>query len=773
MQLTRSDTEKVSMSLIRFAAHTVAVAAVFFIPQFLFAAEIEVLGIGARSAEIRSVTAFRSTDGRRMAIIRMQDHGPAGYLLLADVDNGTVKQFFNPREVRQGDSFGSILTREEKYLYDQTGGRILEFDWKTGKTRFIGRPDPEKTIHFMCYYQDESGTVWMGGFPRATLTSYSPKDGRFRNYGRMDEQEKYLFFLAGDAEGWIYCGIGTARANLVAFHPASGERRELLPATERKTGTVTVITGNDGFVYASIGTFKGKFRNGKMIGPVKSIPPARPDRAARSFSPNSRRYDFGDGSGIVHADADSRSMTIREKDGRLRIISFDFVSGGLDFTSLGAGPDGKVYGSTSHPLRFVEVDIPGGGRLIDHGGLSMGGNLCAIASDRKKLYACEYAGGRMWEMDPEKPLLLTWKSLHFNGGPVKLLASSSIQHGRLVRMTNPPLLYGIGENEDAEFRFALDHPVAGSRYLNVQLFRNANYGTAVLTFAGVRHEVNLESAVNGPAPMVTLGPFDLPAGLHELKIVPKAGSRGKRMFGIMSAALEPEKRVTPAAELNPRVVGAWPDLITRPRTVLIHPDGRSVIMSGFANYGLTGGGFGIHDRISGKNRTVAKWIPGHSCIALTATADGKLVGGTSVEAPGGGRELASRAVLFRLGWPDCRVLESAEVSGCRNIVAVEMHRGKLFAATAEGELLIADPENLAGFRRVLWPEELGKAPRKALLSDGKRLFLLLRGGIMEILPDDDSLRLLVRSSEAITAGGAIQGGALYFALGCKVGRFFF
>ena len=171
MQSTRSDTEKVSMSLIRFVAHTVAVVAVFFIPQFLFAAEIEVLGIGARSAEIRSVTAFRSTDGRRMAIIRMQDHGPAGYLLLADVDNGTVKQFFNPREVRQGDSFGSILTREEKYLYDQTGGRILEFDWKTGKTRFVGRPDPEKTIHFMCYYQDESGTVWMGGFPRATLTS--------------------------------------------------------------------------------------------------------------------------------------------------------------------------------------------------------------------------------------------------------------------------------------------------------------------------------------------------------------------------------------------------------------------------------------------------------------------------------------------------------------------------------------------------------------------------------------------------------------------------
>ncbi|MBO5688791.1 MAG: hypothetical protein J6S73_02590, partial [Lentisphaeria bacterium] len=573
--------------------------------------------------------------------------------------------------------------------------------------------------------------------------------------------------------GWIYCGIGTARANLVAFHPGSGERRELLPASERKTGTVSVISGNDGFVYASIGTFKGKFRNGKFIGPVKSFPPARYDRAARSFSPNSRRYDFGDGSAIVHADADSRSMMIREKDGRLREIPFDFVSGGLDFTSLGAGPDGKVYGSTSHPLRFVEIDVPNGGRLIDHGGLSMGGNLCAISSDREKLYACEYAGGRMWEMDPAKPLLLTWRSLHFNGGPARLLASSASSHGRLVRMSNPPLLYGVGDGENAEFRFSLVNPEAGKRYLNVQLFRNANYGTAVLVFAGARYEINLESAVNGPAPMVTLGPFELPAGRHELKVIPQAGSRGKRMFGIMSAAIEPEKRVTPAVELNPRVVGAWPDLITRPRAILLHPDGRSVIMSGFANYGLTGGGFGIHDRITGRNRTVAKWLPGHSCIALTAAADGKLVGGTSVEAPGGGREQAAHAVLFRLSWPDCRVLEAAEVSGSRNIVAVEMHGGKLFAAAAEGELLIADPENLAGFRRISWPKAWGKAPRKALLSDGKRLFLLVRGGIAEIRPDDGSLRLLVRSSEAITAGGAIQNGALYFAMGRKVGRFFF
>ena len=62
------------------------------------------------------------------------------------------------------------------------------------------------------------------------------------------------------------------------------------------------------------------------------------------------------------ADADSRSMIIREKDGTLTIIPFDFTSGGLNLTSLGAGPDGKVYGSTSHPLRFVEVDVPGGGR---------------------------------------------------------------------------------------------------------------------------------------------------------------------------------------------------------------------------------------------------------------------------------------------------------------------------------------------------------------------------------------------------------------------------
>ena len=756
-----------------FIMRSARLAAAILMPAILQGTEIEDLGIAARSAEIRSVTAFRSAAGRRLAILRMQDRGPTGYLLLVDVDNRTSRQYDNPRKVRQGDSFGSILTHDEKYLYDQTGGRVLEFDWKTGKTRLLGRPDPDQTVHFMCYYQDEAGTVWMGGYPRATLSSYSPETGRFRNYGRMDKQEKYLFFLASDAEGWIYCGIGTARANLVAFHPATGERRELLPESERKTGSVSVIAGRDGFVYASIGTFKGKYRNGTFIGPVTSIPPARHDRAARSFSPNSRRYDFGDGSTIVHADADSRSMIIREKDGTLTIIPFDFTSGGLNLTSLGAGPDGKVYGSTSHPLRFVEVDVPGGGRLIDHGGLPMGGNLCAIASDRRQLYACEYAGGRMWEMDPSRPLQLTWKSLHFNGGPDRLLAASTVRNGRLNRMNNPPLLYGSGEDENAEFRFILNHPETGKCYLNVQLFRNANYGKAVLDFHGTRREIDLEAAVDSPAPMVNLGPFELPAGQHELKVTLKPGSRGKRMFGIMAAALEPEKRTTPPAELNPHVVGAWPDLITRPRAILLHPDGRSVIMSGFANYGLTGGGFGIHDRVTGRNRTVAEWLPGHSCIALSATAGGELVGGTSVEAPGGGREKVSHAALFRLSWPECRVLEQVEITGSRNIVAVEIHQGTLFAVTAEGELLIAPPERLAEFRRQSWPAEWGAAPRKALLSTGDRLFLLLRGGIAEISPDTGHLQLLVRSQDAITAGGAIQNGALYFAMGRKVGRFFF
>ena len=117
--------------------------------------------------------------------------------------------------------------------------------------------------------------------------------------------------------------------------------------------------------------------------------------------------------------------------------------------------------------------------------------------------------------------------------------------------------------------------------------------------------------------------------------------------------------------------------------------------------------------------------------------------------------------------------EQVEITGSRNIVAVEIHQGTLFAVTAEGELLIAPPERLAEFRRQSWPAEWGTAPRKALLSTGDRLFLLLRGGIAEISPDTGHLQLLVRSQDAITAGGAIQNGALYFAMGRKVGRFFF
>src|SRR5690606_1797954 len=88
---------------------------------------------------------------------------------------------------------------------------------------------------------------------------------------------------------------------------------------------------------------------------------------------------------------------------------------------------------------------------------------------------------------------------------------------------------------------------------------------------------------------------------------------------------------------NPQVVPASRGPLSRPRALLAHPDGRRVVMGGFADDGLVGGGLGIYDVATGTSRLIPDEarLAGHSVIALRALPDGSLIGGTSVEARGG------------------------------------------------------------------------------------------------------------------------------------------
>ena len=227
------------------------------------------------------------------------------------------------------------------------------------------------------------------------------------------------------------------------------------------------------------------------------------------------------------------------------------------------------------------------------------------------------------------------------------------------------------------------------------------------------------------------------------------------------------------AAQNPRQMGAWKDDVCRPRTALAHPDGRHVLMAGFAGYGRCGGGIAVGDLEKGVTTLLTAerdLLPGHSCVTLCALPDGNLVGGTSVEAPGGGRTVAKEGELFIMDWPARKIVFHAPPApGQREVVSLCMlPDGRVAGLTANATFFIFDP----GSRSVAGTMPLavhGSVPRHALhtASDGT-LYALLSKAVLRVSTAPLEAVKVGDPPAPITAGGALAGGRLYYASGAHV-----
>ncbi len=693
-------------------------------------------------------------------------------MLYTDVDSGETKQYFNPKEVRQGDNFGSILSSKGKFYYDHSGAHVLEFDVNSRETRYLGKPDPA-AVHYMVYTEAPDGKIYLGSYPNAGVTQYDPVTGKFRVYGSLDQTEKYTQELATDKNGFVYAGIGTARANIVALNPATGEMTQILPEAKRKLGSGSVVSGDDGFAYGRFGGFQVKMLDGKIVEENVKIPPPRAIKAAKY---GHRLYDFGDGSRVTGIDLYRKEMLIREKDGKVRTLKFDYVSGGLAFTSLAMGPAGKFYSSTSHPMHFSELDTRTG-KITDHGPhpIVSGGNFCNMAASADKVYLCEYAGGRLWVYDPKLPYRSHGSGLaRFGATPHEMAMSGSFKGGTVSALSSPPVLFCNGGGDGAEFRFPLAVDTDGDYYLNCQLYEHANYGRIKLDFQGKELKRNLQNLVDRPSPMIAMGPFSLKKGKYDAVFTVDANKGGRAWLGIAALALEKTARQDATEEKikdNPLILGRWQDLVTRPRAVNIHPDGKHVVIAGYANYGLNGGGFGIHDIATGKNSEISGWMPGESCIAFRFLPNGDIVGGTSNDAPGGGYKQMDQASLFRLDWKTQKVTKKLPLPGVTNVVSVEVWNGKMFAVASNGEYLVLNPDTFEVITRSN-VAEFGTPPRNAFQkSEDGRLWLLQQNGIQEVDPVTFAVKPVTRGAFGITAGGGCFDNTLYFGCDREFARY--
>ncbi len=715
-------------------------------------------GVGIASAELRNCVAALDRQGRPFVLAAPLDTGRS-YLLLTDIESGKTAQYHVPAGAA-GAVYGGALTADGKFVYGL--GRALIFDVNTRRFTDAGAA-PGATLSAAIA---PDGTVYLGGTPDARLTAVDPARGTARDCGKMDPAEHYLSSLAVDRENYLYAGIGTARANLVALNPATGEKIQLLPEALRKVGTGRVQKLADGTVFVSFGNFRARCLGGKVI---EENPAAMTFADDRILHYGSRRYDFGNGKAIERYDLVKREITLRNDDGSLRVIPVEYVSGGLNLTSLAAGPDGQIYFSSAHPHHLGRLN-PADGKITDLGynPVVSGGNFCNMTAANGKLYSCEYAGGRMWEYDPAKPVRFAAApevenfGLPFN----QLLTRAGAAGGRWSELASRRLLLGIGESDDNRLTLNLPVPQKGTYYLNFQFLESGAYGVVTVKAGGKELVRDLRRAQERLTPCFSLGPFELAEGDFPVVFAVASGNGGKLLFSLTGIELAPAPRPAKPAEAaagsdNPRILGQWPDIATRPRAIAVHPNGREIAMSGFANYGLVGGGLAIHDLAAGTNRQLDEILPGESCIAMRFLPDGDLVGGTSIEAPGGGHTTAKAASVFRLDWANGKISRSLKLEGFTNVVAIAVRDGKLVAA-GDGKLAVID---LGSFKL---DKEYDIGSGGAVVRNGLqptpdgRLLLLQNGQISELAPGSFEPVALATPPRPITGGGAVAGSKLYF-----------
>ncbi len=366
------------------------------------------LGIAAPVSESRGVVVAQDAKGRSLAIACLLDMSPLGSLLVTDIDSGETEQHVFPEMTRSERfaawaPYASLLSRNGRF-YTFAGPTLLEFDLDERRFTFAGVPAPTEECYTGSAMVDgPDGRIYAGSYPNSHLVSFDPKTKEMKDHGRMDPEEHYPSNMATDSAGWIYCGIGTARMNVVAFDPKTGEMRSLVPEKDRILGTARVHRGLDGRVYGEAGEKWFRMLAGKAEPVTKESLPEFEPRQAIPFGTVSGV--FPDGRELVRYNLPERWMVIRDpKTGSEKKIEIRFRSGGAAISTVAVGPDGKIYGSTMHPMHFFAYD-PATQTTTDFGPVKGigGGNICALATQGKFLVGPSYSSGYFHLFDTSRP----------------------------------------------------------------------------------------------------------------------------------------------------------------------------------------------------------------------------------------------------------------------------------------------------------------------------------------------------------------------------------
>ncbi|WP_145022080.1 NHL repeat-containing protein [Geobacter argillaceus] len=223
---------------------------------------------------------------------------------------------------------------------------------------------------------------------------------------------------------------------------------------------------------------------------------------------------------------------------------------------------------------------------------------------------------------------------------------------------------------------------------------------------------------------------------------------------------------------NPQYLCAGTPIVNRPSTLLALPDGKTIVMAGTPDYGVTGGGLVFWD--SGKREMQLlrdrDIIPDQSTNSLLVLPGNKLLGGTTIAAGTGGEKKARAPELYlmdittrKLLWRQAVIPSLQEFTdlcqGPQGLVYGMMNRGTFFVFDPASRKLIS--QETSRFGLTTWHQ----GPRVFVPGPNQQVYVLFTKGIARIDPKSHKMNWLADSPVPITAGGIYRDGRIYFAGG--------
>ncbi|GIP31601.1 hypothetical protein [Paenibacillus sp. J2TS4] len=374
------------------------------------------LGTPVRADETRSAAVCRNAEGKERVVIAAR-----GYVLIVDPVSGECKQL--PFPEGQIDYPFASMSDSSGLLYTGAGRMLMvldpfgaEFVWW-----FNGEQIPEEEILGFAFVETEDNIVYATTYPGCKLLKVDPAAGECTLATRLDPEQKYAMTLAADCQGWIYAGIGTKEALLCAYHPASGTR--IHPAADELgaaggsavSGSGQVHRGSDGEVYASLPAVHAEAKDGQEAAPRwfrlhggQALPVAAEEVAPSVYAGSGYQKlhrNLSGGRRIVAWQLAEGELVIEEADGRMTVLPLQYDGSGTALSPIIGGPDGRLYGTSNHPLHLYRYDPKNkeltnfGAKVVEGGG---GGNICAYAAQGPILLGAAYAGGKVYLLDTRK-----------------------------------------------------------------------------------------------------------------------------------------------------------------------------------------------------------------------------------------------------------------------------------------------------------------------------------------------------------------------------------